>query len=116
MEDNKVLKEIEDAILEEQAEELKAGAKEVKEVVNYPTYLSTNTVTMPLAEYLGYYDSANKLEELLDAIMSATELHYNKECLRLDGYECDKVLEIVKELRPLEYVERYETLLEAKED
>lgn len=116
MEDNKVLKEIEDAILEEQAEELKAGAKEVKEVVNYPTYLNTNTVTMPLAEYLGYYDMANKLEELLDAIMSATELHYNKERLRLDGYECEKVLEIVKELRPLEYVERYETLLEAKED
>lgn len=116
MEDNKVLKEIEDAILEEQAEELKAGANEVKEVVKYPTYLATNTVTMPLAEYLGYYDSTNKLAELLDAIMSATELHYNKECLRLDGYECDKVLEIVKELRPLEYVERYETLLEAKED
>ena len=116
MEDNKVLKEIEDAILEEQAEELKAGANEVKEVVKYPTYLATNTVTMPLAEYLGYYDSVNKLEALLDAIMSATELHYNKECLRLDGYECDKVLEIVKELRPLEYVERYETLLEAKED
>ena len=116
MEDTKVLEEIESAILEEQAEELKAGAKEVKEVVNYPTYLSTNTVTMPLAEYLGYYDRANKLVELLDAIMNATELHYNKEKLKLNGYEGERVMEIVKELRPLEYVERYETLLEAKED
>lgn len=116
MEDTKVLEEIENAILEEQAEELKAGAKEVKEVVICPPYLSANTVTMPLAEYLGYYDIANKLERLLDAIMNATELHYDKEHLKLNGYECERVLEIVKELRPLEYVERYETLLEAKED
>ena len=52
MEDNKVLQEIEDAILEENKAEVKADLEPIQEDNDLPAYLERNTVTLPLSEYL----------------------------------------------------------------
>lgn len=103
--------EINEALAEELLENSVDGVTEEK-----PNYLTTNTVTMSLADFIGYYDAVNKLGTLLDELLTSSELDYNKTGLRVDGYNSKKIMGIVKELRPLEYVERYEALLEDKED
>lgn len=113
--DNKVLEEIEQAILEEQEAELKKSKPDVAEVAYYPTYLDNNSVTMPLSSFIGLYDSAKALAKLIELVINATSLSYEKDKLSVDGYKCDNLMYLVKELEPLKYVERYEELLEEKE-
>lgn len=77
-------------------------------------FFKQNKVTMSLEDFIAYYDSAVHLNKLLDLLLNSSELNYNKEALKI-SFNCDlKIMEIVKELRPLEYIERYESLLEDK--
>ena len=102
-----ITEEIQEALAEEELE------KSVNGVVEPQSKLyDNNMVTMSLGEFLGYHDAVEKLGNLLDSILEATELDLNKEALRIDGWNSKKILDLVKELRPLEYVERYEKLLE----
>lgn len=113
--DNKVLEEIEQAILEEQEAELKKSKPDVAEVADYPTYLDNNSVTMPLSSFIGLYDSAKALTKLIELVINTTKITYDKDKLMVDGYESNKLMDFVKELEPLKYVERYEELLEEEE-
>ena len=114
MEDNKVLREIEKAILEEQEAELKTEHK-AEEVAEYPKYLESNRVTLPLADFMALYESAKALGKLVGLLLDASELGYQNEALRVDTFESSKVMDYVKELEPLHYVERYEALLDGAE-
>lgn len=114
-----VLEEIEDAILEEQEAELKAAEQfkqEVKTTEDYPAYLKNNIVTMPLIDYLSLYESNKELSThltaLVDLIINSTELTIDKAELRIEYFNCSELMKYVKEIDPLAYVERYETLLE----
>ena len=112
--DNKVLEEIEKVIIEEQEATLKAEQK-AEEVAEYPKYLESNRVTLPLADFMALYESATALGKLVGLLLDASELGYKNEALRVDTFESLKVMDYVKELEPLHYVERYEALLEGAE-
>lgn len=114
MEDIKVLEDIEKAIIEEQEAELKAEQK-TEEATEYPAYLESNKVTLPLGDFIALYDSAKALGKLVDLLLDSSELGYRNESLRVDTYESTRVMDFVKELEPLHYVERYEALLEGAE-
>lgn len=118
MEDYKVLEEIEDAILEENKEEVKADLTQPNNEV-YPAYLDTNIISLPLSNYLALYD-ANKelnthLNNLVELIIKNTDLNYNKDGLLIDRYGSEAITKYVKTVATLQYVERYEELV-AEED
>lgn len=109
MEDTKVLEEIEDAILEENKEEVKADLKENN---GYPAYLDENKVVLPLSEYLALYEANNELDKLVYLFLKASELNYDKDGLQIDRYSCKHIANEVKRLAPVQYVERFNKLLE----
>ena len=118
MEDIKVLEEIEDAILEENKEEVEADLTQPNNE-GYPAYLNTNIISLPLSDYLALYD-ANKelnthLNNLVELIINNTELNYDKDGLLVDRYGSETITKYVKTVSPLQYVERYEELV-AEED
>lgn len=100
-----MLEEIEKAILEEQEAKLKEEQKD------YPAYLTNNKVTLSLSEYIGLYESTKALNKLIDLCIEGMVLTYNKEALRL-YHNSEKIAYYIKELEPLRYVEKYESLLE----
>lgn len=114
MEDNKVLSEIEKAILEEQEATIKAE-NTTKEVAEYPNYLKNNMVTLPLADFIMLYESTRALDKLVGLLLANSELGYRDEGLKINTFESHKVMDYVKELEPLRYVELYEALLEENE-
>lgn len=99
--------EIREALAEEKLDKSVNGVVEPIE-----DYLTTNTVTMPLVDFLGYHNAVINLGKLLDMILEASDLNYSKDALRVSSLDSDGFMKLVKELRPLEYVERYEKLLE----
>lgn len=109
--DNKVLEEIEQAILEEQEAELKMSKPLVAEVADYPAYLTSNKVTLSLSEYIGLYESTKALNKLIDLCIEGMDLTYNNKALRV-YHNSEKIADYIKELEPLRYVEKYESLLE----
>lgn len=104
-----ISEEIKDALDEERLENSING---VLPPAPNGDYLANNFVSMPLEDYLGFYDVAKAFNGLLDLLLDSSELNYNKDALRVDGFSSENVMNFVKQYRPLEYVERYEALLE----
>lgn len=118
MVDDKILEEIENTILEENKEEVKADLT-VQKNEGYPTYLDTNIIEIPLADFLALYE-ANKelsthLSNLVELIIKNTELNYDKDGMLVHRYGSETITQYVKTVAPLQYVERYEELI-AEED
>lgn len=109
-----ILEEIEEEILKEQEEQLEGSTQDV--ATGYPAYLEDNKVTMPLGEYIALYETAKEagrhLDALVELIIKSTELDYDKEHLQIDRYTSQKITDYIKQIAPLHYVERYETLIE----
>jgi hypothetical protein len=117
MTDQKVLDEIEKAILEENEKEL-AKEKE-KAVVNYvpalPKYLTDNTVSIPLNDFLSLYQQAQLLDRLVTLFLNNAELDYTRKTLRFDNYAPNDICKEIKTYFPSEYIERFNELLNEKE-
>lgn len=108
-----LLEEIEKAILEEQEAKAKAEAEPKAE---YPAYLDSNKVTLPLSEYMGLYESSKALNKLIDLVINCTELHYSDKSLVVSGYESEEIVNYIKDIEPLRYAQRYNTLLQEKKE
>lgn len=111
MEDNKVLQEIEDAILEENKAEVKADLEPIQEDNDLPAYLERNTVTLPLSEYLALYEQGKELSKLVWLFLLGSELDYDKAFLQVDRYSCKAIANEILRISPSQYLERYEELL-----
>lgn len=103
--DNTMDKAIELAMQEEQLTPATAEAKMTA------SYLDNNLVTLPLRDFLDLKKSDEQLGKLVEAILDKTIANYTNTEIRLDSFNCDDILKIVKDVAPVKYVERYEELI-----
>lgn len=113
MEDNKILQEIENAILEENKVEVKSDLKATNDDNGLPAYLEQNTVTLPLSEYIALYENSKELNNLVWLILYNLELGYNNECLDIKPCSGKNIANEVRRIAPEKYFETYEALLKA---
>lgn len=113
MEDNKVLQEIENAILEENKTEVKADLQTTYDDNVLPSYLEKNTVTLPLSEYIALYENSKELNNLVWLILYNSELDYNNEFLDIKPCSGKNIANEVRRIAPEKYFDTFEALLKA---
>lgn len=122
MTDQKVLNEIEKAILEENEKELETETVEMAEKADtnnapaLPKYLTDNTVLIPLNDFLSLYQQAQILDRLVTLLLENSELNCDKDALSLVRYApSGAICSEIKTYFPREYAERFYKLLNEEE-
>jgi hypothetical protein len=120
MTDQKVLSEIEKAILEEQESELLEARKAEKKALEndaqaLPQYLTDNTVKLPLSDFLILHQQAQLLDKLVTLFLNNADLDYTRKTLRFNNYAPNDICKEIKTYFPSEYIERFNELLNEKE-
>ena len=100
-----ISEEINEALAEERLKDSVDGVVTEKSVFEY------NTVTMPLGDFIVYHEAISDLSDLVDEILSASELNYDKDALRVNAYDSVEIMRVVKRLKPLHYEARFQKLL-----
>ena len=99
-----ISEEINEALAEESLKDSVNGVVTEKSVFEY------NTVTMPLGDFIVYHEAITDLSDLVDEILNACELNYDRDALRVHAYDSGEIMRIVKRLKPLHYRAKFEQL------